>query len=97
MLLIGGIKLHCSVTIRILSIRFLLCNQAMLPPPTISCCQHSSASQSSVPMEEGEEPSEVDGAESLTESGSEERVKLTKVLSTEDEVARLTIEVCSIL
>ena len=68
----------------------------MLPPPAISYRQHSSASQSSVPMEEGEEPSEVDGAESLTESGSEERVKLSKVLSTEDEVARLTIEVSTV-
>ena len=65
----------------------------MLPPPVVSHRQHSCASQSSaVPMEEGEveEPARVG---SLTDSGNEERAKLSKVMSTEDEVARLTIEV----
>ena len=66
----------------------------MLPPPVVSYRQHSSASQSSaVPMEEGEEPTDGEGVESLTDSGNEERAKLSKVMSTEDEVARLTIEV----
>lgn len=74
--------------------RFLLCNQAMLPPPIASYRQHSSTSQSSaVPMEEGEEQNEGEGAESLTDGTMEERAKLSKVMSTEDEVARLTIEV----
>ena len=44
-------------------------------------------------MEEGEEPTDGEGVESLTDSGNEERTKLSKVMSTEDEVARLTIEV----
>ena len=68
----------------------------MLPPPVVSYRQHSSASQSSAaPMEEGEveEPANRDGVESQTDSGNEERAKLSKVMSTEDEVARLTIEV----
>jgi hypothetical protein len=70
-------------------------------PPVISYYQHSSASQSSaVPMEEGEgeKPTDGEGVESLTDSGNEERAKLSKVMSTEDEVARLTIEVrCAIV
>ena len=66
----------------------------MLPPSVAPFRQHSSASQSSaVPMEEGEEPNDGEAAESLTDSGNQERVKLSKVMSTEDEVARLTIEV----
>ena len=75
--------------------RFLLCNQAM-HPPVVSYRQHSSASQSSaIPMEEGEgeKPADGEGVESLIDSGNEERAKLSKVMSTEDEVARLTIEV----
>lgn len=77
-------------------IRFLLCNQAMFPSPVVSYRQHSSTSQSSaVPMEEGDsaEPTDGDGVEPQTNGGSEEKAKLSKVLSTEDEVARLTIEV----
>ena len=81
--------------------RFLLCNQAMHPPPVASYRQHSSASQSSaVPMEEGEgdKPTDGEGVESLTDSGNEEKAKLSKVMSTEDEVARLTIEVrCALM
>ena len=74
------------------AIRFLLCNQAMLPPLTVPYRQHSSASQSSaVPMEEGEVPNEGEGVESVIDD--EDRAKLSKVMSTEDEVARLTIEV----
>ena len=65
----------------------------MLTPPTVPYRQHSSASQSSaVPMEEGEEPNE-ERVQSVTDSGNEDRSKLSKVMSTEDEVARLTIEV----
>lgn len=44
-------------------------------------------------MEEGEESNEEKGVESVTDSGNEDRAKLSKVMSTEDEVARLTIEV----
>ena len=44
-------------------------------------------------MEEGEEPNEEERVESVTDSGNEDRAKLSKVMSTEDEVARLTIEV----
>ena len=65
-------------------------------PPVVSHRQHSSASQSSaIPMEEGEgeKPADGEGVESLIDSGNEERTKLSKVMSTEDEVARLTIEV----
>ena len=65
-------------------------------PPVVSYRQHSSASQSSaIPMEEGEgeKPADGEGVESLIDSGKEERAKLSKVMSTEDEVARLTIEV----
>ena len=73
----------------------------MHPPPVVSYRQHSSASQSSAaPMEEGEgdKPTDGEGVESLTDNENEEKAKLSKVMSTEDEVARLTIEVrCALM
>ena len=78
--------------------RFLLCNQALLAPaPRLPLRQPSAASQSSSVgvSEDLEEPLTVGtgGTEPMVSEGVGDRHKLTKVTSTEDEVARLTIEV----
>ena len=79
--------------------RFLLCNQALLAPavPRLPFRQHSATSQSSTTgaNEDFEEPLTVGtgSAEMLSPEGAAERHKLTKGTSSEDEVARLTIEV----
>ena len=82
--------------------RFLLCNQALLAPavPRLPFRQHSATSQSSTigASEDFEEPLTVGtgSAEMLSSEGAAERHKLTKGTSSEDEVARLTIEVLAL-
>jgi len=81
--------------------RFLLCNQALLAPaPRLPLRHHSAASQSSSVgvSEDLEEPLTVGtgGTEPMVSEGVGDRHKLTKVTSTEDEVARLTIETMSV-
>lgn len=84
--------------------RFLLCNQAMLPPPiprhNSSFRQHTSASQCSTAGSEGEGEvplvsggSQGTGEEERVSQGTEEKTSLNKSISLEDEAARLTIEV----
>ena len=83
--------------------RFLLCNQALLAPavPRLPFRQHSATSQSSTigANEDFEEPLTVGtgSAEMLSSEGAAERHKLTKGTSSEDEVARLTIEVLALV
>ena len=81
--------------------RFLLCNHGTLTPAQqIPVRQHSSISQSSASghPDEGEDPLITDGAAAVTDGGEDKGVKrheLMKTISTDDEVARLTIEVIS--
>lgn len=83
--------------------RFLLCNQATLPPiPRMPFRQHSSASHSSAMGEDDLLPSSSSqggvavggvpaGADTTLSQDSAQ--KLNKSMSMEDEAARLTIEV----
>ena len=78
--------------------RFLLCNQTTLAP-----AQRVPYRQLSIPAPSqlGEGPagrrdtgSSGEGGEPMVAEATGDRPKMTKVMSSEEEVARLTIEVC---